>query len=260
MARFLHMPRDMILLGSSFLKASFVLLSLGLLVLLGLALRRAHRRGLLTRAAWRRTPPLLALWWLFFAGVGASGVLNDFDSFPPPLMFVVVSLFAFTVMLSRSSIGTALRDALDTRTLIAWQAFRLPLELLMWRAFVEGVMPEQMSFTGYNFDVLTGVFALAIALGSVVTGGKEPPRWLAWTFNLVGMALLVTILGIAIASLPVFAAFGPERMNTWVVHFPFITLPGVMVPCAVLGHALLTRKLLHRVDTALPAAGERLAV
>jgi hypothetical protein len=63
----------------------------------------------------------------------------------------------------------------------------------------------------------------------------------AW--NLLGTLLLVNIVSIAVASLPTFAAFGPDRLNTWVADPPYVWLPGVLVPAALFGHILTWRKL-----------------
>jgi hypothetical protein len=59
----------------------------------------------------------------------------------------------------------------------------------------------------------------------------------------IGTLLLVNIVSIAVASTPMFAAFGPDRLNTWVADAPYVFLPTVLVPAAVFGHALTWRKL-----------------
>ena len=61
--------------------------------------------------------------------------------------------------------------------------------------------------------------------------------------------LLAVIIAIAIASTPVVSAFGttPDRLNTWIGWFPFIWLPCVLVPAALLGQIVLVRRL--RVDS-----------
>ncbi len=129
--------------------------------------------------------------------------------------------------------------------LIGLQSFRLPLELVMHQAAREGTMPVQMTFTGSNFDIVTGATALLVAL---LAAFGRAPRWLVFAWNVLGSVLLVAILAIAVASLPAFAAFGrePERLNTWVGFFPFVWLPAGLVSAAVLGHVLLWRRLSAR--------------
>jgi hypothetical protein len=230
-------------LGSALLKLGFLgmpVLLLGLLTVVASASLPAPEQR--RKAAWKWGAGSL-LWLGGFLAIGASGVLDVWDARPPRLTLVLLLVIGATLSLVLSDFGTRVAQYLELRTLIASQAFRLPLELMMYRAFVEGLMPEQMSFHGYNFDVLTGASAAGIALlGWCV----EIPRWLAWAFNVVGSTLLLVIVGIAIASLPSFALFGAARLNTWVTLAPYITLPVVMVPMALLGHGLLWKKLTER--------------
>jgi len=134
--------------------------------------------------------------------------------------------------------------------LVGFHAFRLPLELVMHKAALDGTMPEQMSYSGLNFDIVTGVVALILAGYSWVTR-RELPRFAVITFNLIGSVLLIAIVVIAVASLPMFHAFGtaPERLNTWVAFFPYVWLPAGLVASATLGHILLWRRLLTKQAT-----------
>jgi hypothetical protein len=128
--------------------------------------------------------------------------------------------------------------------LIVLQAFRFPLELLMQRAAITGIMPKEFSFDGYNFDVVTGAFAIVI--GVTLLRKKKLPRWVLISWNIWGIACLIVIVVLAIGTSPRVAMFGtePEKVNTWVLFFPYAWLPTVLVSIAVLGHTLVTRKLL----------------
>jgi hypothetical protein len=185
-----------------------------------------------------------AVWLLLTGAVGLSGFFADFRGMPPRLLLLMLPSLGLPLLLAFSRIGTALLDA-PFALLIGVQAFRLPLELVMHRAAREGTMPEQMTFTGWNFDILTGATALLVA---ALAARGQAPRWLLLGWNTLGSLLLVTILAIAVASLPSFAAFGPEpaQLNTWVGYFPFVWLPAGPVSVAVLGHVLLWRRLLSR--------------
>ena len=68
------------------------------------------------------------------------------------------------------------------------------------------------------------------------------PILLVW--NLMGLALLVTIVVISILSLPMpLRVFINEPANTIVTRFPFIWLPGFLVPLAYTLHLFALRKL-----------------
>lgn len=103
-------------------------------------------------------------------------------------------------------------------------------------------MPMQMTYTGSNFDIVSGVTALLVG---ALAAYELAPRWLLLAWNVLGSGLLVVILVIAVASLPRFALYGsePVRLNTWIAYFPFVWLPAGLVSAAVLGHVLLWRRL-----------------
>ena len=101
-------------------------------------------------------------------------------------------------------------------------------------------MPVQMSYSGYNFDIVTGASALVL---SVLLARGKAGTTAVRIWNAVGFLLLVNIVTIAVASLPMFHAFGEDHVNDWVTYTPFVWLPGVLVPAALLGHLLIWRKL-----------------
>lgn len=172
--------------------------------------------------------------------LASSGVLTEWHRVPPPFMPVVAVSVILAVVVASSAIGARAADRLSFAALIGFQSFRLPLELVMHRAASDGLMPVQMSFAGRNFDILTGLFAIPVAM---LAAGDRAPRGLIVLWNLVGSVLLANIVAIAVASLPTFAAFGPDRLNTWVADPPYVWLPGVLVPAALFGHILTWRKL-----------------
>lgn len=215
--------------------------ALAVIVLAGLAL---FIRGVAGNRAALGFSLAAAGWLGITAALGALGFFTANDRVPPRILLLMLPTLGLPVALGFSRIGTALSSAPLTM-LIGLQSFRLPLELVMHRAATEGTMPEQMTFTGANFDIVTGATALLVAL---LAARGFAPRWLVLGWNVLGSALLVTILAIAVASLPAIAAFGqePERLNTWVGYFPFVWLPAGLVSAAVLGHVLLWRRLCAR--------------
>jgi small-conductance mechanosensitive channel len=180
------------------------------------------------------------VWLLVTALLGRSGVLARFDLLPPPFALLVLGLFAVAAAVAFSRLGTRLARGLPLWALVGFQVFRLPLELLMHRAYAEGLMPVQMSYSGYNFDIVTGITAGALGLWLAV---GQPPRSLVLAWNLLGSVLLANIITIAVISTPLFHAFGNERLNVFVAYFPFVWLPAVLVRAALLGHLLLWRRL-----------------
>ena len=231
--------------ATDFLRSSFVwlalLLAVGFVWIGHIAGRRSgvprHANGRLTGIAMTATSAWLAATW----AAASSGVLAQFDRRPPPFALFFLAVLAVSASVAWSRLGLRLLRGLPLWALVATQVFRLPLELVMHEAAVEGVMPVQMSYSGRNFDILTGLTAIPVAV-LIATGIGGRRLALAW--NVLGTLTLANILGIALVSTPTFAMFGPERLNTWVAYPPFVWLPAVMVVSALIGHMVLWRKLL----------------
>jgi hypothetical protein len=162
---------------------------------------------------------------------------------PPPLAVLLVAIAALGIAIAGSPVGRRLAHGIPLATLVGVQAFRFPLELLMHRAYVEGVMPVQMSYSGRNLDILTGIGAGVLALA---LARWRVPRWVVALWNAAGLALLVNVVTVAVVSNPPFRWFGADRLNLWVTYPPFVWLPGVLVLAAWVGHLVIFRALARR--------------
>jgi hypothetical protein len=172
--------------------------------------------------------------------LASGGVLREWTRRPPPLLVATGVPILLALVTALSGIGGRVVAATSFAAIIGIQAFRFPLELVMHQAAMSGLMPVQMSYSGRSFDIVTGILAIPVALLAM---RPQPPRGLIVAWNVIGTLLLINIVVIAIASTPVFAAFGRDRLNTWVADAPYVFLPTVLVPAAVFGHALTWRKL-----------------
>ena len=159
------------------------------------------------------------------------------------------SMVVMALALAWSPFGRRFADKLPFVALIGFQAFRLPLELIMHRAVAAGIMPNVMSFTGYNFDIVTGATALPLAL---YAWRRPLPLWLMMLWNLTGQILLFIVAGVALAASPIFRAFGDDQLNVWVTQFPYVWI-AVMVAAALFGHIVTMRKLLAVRRATVPA-------
>lgn len=203
---------------------------------------RESRGPALSRSALTRALAFAAIWSALVGAVASTGVFLRTDVRPPPFALMLVSFVALGLWLGLGPVGRRLTN-LPVAALVGVCAFRLPLELVMHQAAVEGVMPVQMSYSGGNFDILTGMTAIPVAY---LAARGRAPRTLVFAWNALGTALLVVILTIAVAASPLFQHFGsePHQVNSWVAHFPFVYLPAVLVVVAIAAHVTLWRKLL----------------
>lgn len=222
---------------------AFVVIPIGLVAALAWGVAAASRRTGEPARAKRRasTIVLIAVAWMTTTWVAAaSGVLRRWDATPPPFALFVAGVVFLAVLIAFGGYGRLLSSGVPLWALVAVQGFRLPLELAMHAMYERGIMPEQMSYSGRNFDVLTGATAIIVA---VLARGGWAPRWLVAGWNVAGLALLINVVTIAIVSTPPIAYFGADRLNVWVTYPPFVWLPAVMVVAALAGHLLIFRAL-----------------
>ncbi|HVQ17031.1 MAG TPA: hypothetical protein VMS40_25685 [Vicinamibacterales bacterium] len=193
--------------------------------------RRAAVMSVVAACAW------MAITWI----VAASGVFREWERTPPPFAFLVIAVFALGFAIAFSRFGARIATALPLWVLVLVQGFRLPLELAMHGMYTRGIMPVQMTYTGLNFDIVTG--ALAIVVGVLAAAGKAG-RGIVAAWNILGLALLMNVVTVAILGTPRFRYFGDDHLNVWVTYPPFVWLPAVMVLAALAGHLVIFRALL----------------
>lgn len=191
---------------------------------------------------WSGIAVLIVAAWLGVSTLLAeSGVLREFDRRPPPFLLLAFGFTLATAALAFSPVGTRLVQGVGIGWLIGFQAFRIPVELWLHRLYQEGVVPVQMTYSGRNFDIVSGILALALGVWAMK---RQPPRWAIWAFNLVGLALLVNIVTVAILSAPTpLRQFFNEPANTFVAYWPYVWLPAFLVQAAWFGHLLVFRWL-----------------
>ena len=150
----------------------------------------ARRAGLVVGAA-------IAAWMALTWVAALSGILREWDRTPPPFVLLPAGVLIVGLMVSFSTAGTRIARHIPLWALVAIQAFRLPLELSMHALYERGIMPIQMSYSGRNLDVVTGATAIIVAaLAKTGVGG----RWIVGVWNVMGLALLVNIVTVAMIS------------------------------------------------------------
>ena len=121
--------------------------------------------------------------------------------------------------------------------------FRIPMEIFLWLGFIAGFVPPQMTFEWLNFDIIVGITALMG--GFTFFGRGRYRRFEAIIWNIFGILLLANIVLIAFLSAPFpFRVFMNEPANTMVAYFPFIWIPGFIVPFALAMHLFSLKQLI----------------
>ena len=113
-----------------------------------------------------------------------------------------------------------------------------------------------MSFSGYNFDIVTGSSAIVVAALLLM---RRATTSLVRAWNILGTLLLINVVTIALLAAPTpFRVFKAPPPNTWVTTAPYVWLPTVLVALAILGHILVYRALSSSLSTQTRCKVERM--
>lgn len=203
--------------------------------------------GLFYRAAGYSRPTLyLLLAWL--AGLAAVALTGFFDApqaLPPRLLLVVGPALGLIVALLLTARGRRYLDGLNMAGLTLLHVVRLPVELVLLGLFLHGAVPELMTLEGRNWDILSGLSAPVVYyLAFRRQPQLGPPALLVW--NGVGLLLLLNVVFYAVLAVPgPLQRFGFGQPNVAVLHFPFVWLPGGVVPLVLLAHVAAIRQLVR---------------
>ena len=186
----------------------------------------------------------VGFWIVMLAVASVTGFLNNFSYFPP---YMVLVLLIPMVVIIRYTVTHRFDDVVSKMPaswIVKMQGFRVIVELFLWWAFLDGIIPEQMTFEGRNFDILVGLTAPLVANWWLKKGEEKPALVLVW--NILGLLLLFNILVIAVLSMPTpMRYFLNDPANTVVATFPWVLLPGILVAMAFGLHLISIKQMLR---------------
>ncbi|MGO9830098.1 MAG: hypothetical protein ACLPJH_08135 [Myxococcaceae bacterium] len=184
----------------------------------------------------------LAAWFLLLAMTSVSGLYLEEPARPRFLWYVAPALVA-VVALFRARWLRAAVVAMPTWWIPAFQTLRLGGGMALFAAWAIGLAPWGLARTAGSFDLLVGGAAAGVALA--LFRGVPGSLGMGLLWNGLGLGDILHTLYLAVASAP-----GPQRLlfeepaNRIAAVFPFLYLPGFIVPLTILLHLLSLRQLL----------------
>lgn len=181
----------------------------------------------------------LTIWSLIIGFSAALDFFENTESLPPRFLFIIIPVTLWAIFYYRKLKNTEL----NTPWLLAVHVMRIPVEITLYYLFIENLIPKAMTFEGWNFDIISGITALLLLI-LMAKGGIEKLRKLIYFWNFFGLILLAFIVFTAILSAPTpLQQFNFDQPNVAVLQFPYIFLPGLIVPLVLLSHLLLIKNL-----------------
>jgi hypothetical protein len=175
--------------------------------------------------------------WVALLGLlSLRGVFGDFQSLPPRIFpALLVPLIAGSLFL-RSAAGRELLARTPPQWPVYAQSFRVVMEIILWLLFLQHRVPAIMTFEGRNVDILIGLTAIPVGYLCFVRKIWAPRVALWW--NVAGVLILLNVVAHAQLSTPSpFRVFVTDPPVTFIAYWPYILLPGFLVPLAWLLHA-----------------------
>jgi hypothetical protein len=199
------------------------------------------------KAARNSTPVLLIIlgWFLLQGLIGFNGFYLETSSLPPRILLLIAPPFVAIFIFFFTKRGKNFIDRLDLKFLTYLHTVRLPVEITLMLLFLHQQIPQIMTFEGRNFDIVSGISAPIIAFIYFRTQQTKKKLLLFWNFVCLALVLNIMIHGILSAPFP-FQQFGFEQPNIGVLKFPFIWLPGFIVPVVIFSHLVSIRQLLKK--------------
>jgi len=177
------------------------------------------------------------LWNTIITSLSINSFFTDTKSLPPRMLLVIAPSICFVLMCYRKKQEIVLRKDLH----LALHSLRLPVELMLHLLFLRGLLPREMTYQGWNFDILTGLSAIVLLL--IAAFGKRTPKKTFYYWNLFGMIMLAIVVSIAILSAPSpIQILSKEQPNLAILQFPYILLPSLIVPLVLTSHLLLLKQ------------------
>ena len=185
----------------------------------------------------------ITCWLSILTALAFLGFFQNFETLPPRFVIAILPPVILTFILLASKSFYKILLHIPPNWLVYVQSFRIPMEIFLWLGFIAGFVPPQMTFEWLNFDIIVGITALMG--GFTFFGRGRYRRFEAIIWNIFGIVLLANIVLIAFLSAPFpFRVFMNEPANTMVAHFPFIWIPGFIVPFALAMHLFSLKQLI----------------
>ncbi|MBO0929937.1 hypothetical protein [Fibrella aquatilis] len=217
----------------------YVPIVFGLTMLLALYL--FHRATQSQTALW-----LLLGWGALQTALGLTGFYQVINPAPPRFPLLVLPPLLLVVGVLSTKRGQRFIDGLDLRLLTLFHVVRVPVEAVLFWLFMQGAVPQLMTFEGRNFDILSGLSAPVLYY--VGFAGNRPKQTILLIWNVVCLGLVINIAVNGLLSAPTpLQQFAFDQPNIALAYFPFVLLPSLVVPMVIFAHLAAIRRSVYPV-------------
>ena len=179
---------------------------------------------------------VITAWVALLGYLSLSGYFANFRSLPPRILPALLLPVLAGVLFLRSAGARQLLARTPPQWPIYVQSFRILMELILWALYLQHRAPAIMTFEGRNVDILVGLTAIPVGYLCFARRISSPRVALWW--NVAGILILLNVVVHAQLSTPSpLRVFVTDPPVTFIAYWPYILLPGFLVPLAWLLHA-----------------------
>ena len=135
--------------------------------------------------------------------------------------------------------------------LATYQTFRLILETIFVYSVAAGILHENVTIKGYNYDMIFACTSLITAL--IIYKTKQLPKQLLLAWNYLGLLVIAVIISLFITTIYLPEIYGPNTpiFPTDFGFYPYVLVPGFLMPSAIFIHVLSIIQLKNSPDNIL---------
>jgi len=175
-------------------------------------------------------------------------VYRNTYAMPPRFVFLLLPPLILIIVLFSTVKGKRYIDHLLPGVLTLLHVVRIPVEFVLYWLSQHKVVPQLMTFHGRNFDIISGITAPFVFYFGYVKKVLGKNVLMIWNIVCLGLLLNIVINAALSAPFP-FQKFAFDQPNVAVLYFPYVLLPGYIVPMVLFSHLVLIRQLLVKNKT-----------
>lgn len=178
---------------------------------------------------------LLALAWIVLQTILGLEGFYLVQGGPPRFALLAMPPVLLGIIYFSTRAGKAFLSGLDPKLLLVIHMLRIVVEVVLYWLFVNHAVPKAMTFEGRNFDILSGLTAVLIYYFGYIK--KTLSRTVMITWNVVCIGLLLNVVSMGVSTALKFT--GSISNDLAIMHFPFVLLPGFLVPLVLFSNVAL---------------------
>ena len=188
----------------------------------------------------QKTGIIILLTLLIFQGFLSY---NGFYQLPLRIPVLVMPSLLIIIILLSGKFSKKWLPAVSLPWLTALHIIRIPVEMVLFWLYKEKQIPVNMTFEGWNYDIVSGITSLPMIWISFSNSSIKKKILLGWNFICLGLLITIVTIAVLSAKLPI-QQWGFDQPNVAIQHFPFAWLPSVIVPIVLMVHLASIRLIL----------------